>query len=104
MQDFRYLRGVSTLKLDPDACIGCGLCTMVCPHGVMALENNGNGGGKAKKARIMDLDGCMECGACANNCPTEAVRVTPGVGCASYIIQTWIKGKEAASCGGIKCC
>jgi ferredoxin len=42
----------------------------------------------------------MECGACAINCPTEAVRVTPGVGCASYIIQGWIKGKDNASC----CC
>ncbi|MBW2428943.1 MAG: 4Fe-4S binding protein, partial [Deltaproteobacteria bacterium] len=53
---------------------------------------------------IRDLDGCMECGACAQNCPTNAIRVTPGVGCASYIIQTWIKCKEAASCKGTQCC
>ena len=103
MQDFRYLSGVSTLKLDEDACTGCGLCAVVCPHGVMALENNGDGGGNGKKAKIVDLDGCMECGACANNCPTDAVQVTPGVGCAAYIIQSWIKGKEAATCG-VKCC
>jgi ferredoxin len=51
-----------------------------------------------KKAMIVDLDGCMECGACAQNCAAGAIQVTPGVGCASYIIQTWIKGKEASSC------
>jgi ferredoxin len=42
----------------------------------------------------------MECGACALNCPVAAIEVTPGVGCASYIIQTWIKGKDAV----IECC
>jgi hypothetical protein len=44
----------------------------------------------------------MECGACAKNCPTDAIAVSPGVGCASYIIQTWIKGKgkDVAVCCG----
>ena len=96
MEHFRYLSGVSTLTLDPEACIGCGMCTAVCPHGVF-VQND-------RKAAIVDHDGCMECGACATNCPTHAVRVTPGVGCAAYIIQTWFKGKEAAACGGPDCC
>jgi NAD-dependent dihydropyrimidine dehydrogenase PreA subunit len=80
--------------LDEAACVGCGMCEIVCPHGVFFLHG--------KKARIHDLDGCMECGACAKNCPTDAIAVNPGVGCASYIIQTWIKGKgrEAAVCCG----
>jgi ferredoxin len=90
METFRYLSGVTTLQLDTGACVGCGMCENVCPHGVFELEG--------KKAAIHDLDGCMECGACALNCPTDAIRVTPGVGCASYIIQTWIKGKDAAAC------
>ena len=96
METFRYLSGVTTLQLETEACVGCGMCENVCPHGVFLLEG--------KKAAIRDLDGCMECGACALNCPTDAIRVTPGVGCASYIIQTWIKGKDAASCSGIECC
>ncbi len=92
MNEFRYLPGVTTLQLDTDACIGCGACETVCPHGVMKVNG--------KKAEIVDRDGCMECGACANNCPVEAVRVTPGVGCAAYIIQTWFKGKKTSvSCG-----
>jgi len=96
MKGFRYLSGVSTIKLNPEICIGCGVCETVCPHGV--FESN------SKKARLADPDRCMECGACALNCPVSAISVNPGVGCAAYIIQTWIKGKEAASCGGINCC
>lgn len=96
MQDFRYLDNVSTLKLDHDACIGCGICENVCPHTVFGQQNG--------KAVILDLNGCMECGACASNCPTSALSVTPGVGCAAYIIQVWLKGKDKAACGGIECC
>jgi len=92
MENCRYLPGVTTLRLDEKACVGCGMCAIVCPHGVFSLQR--------KKARIHDLDGCMECGACAKNCPTEAIAVAPGVGCASYIIQTWIKGKNTAVCCG----
>jgi ferredoxin len=96
MDRFRYLPGVSTLSLDESLCTGCGQCETVCPHSVIQVKEH--------KARIVDLNGCMECGACANNCPVNAIGVTPGVGCASYIIQTWIKGKEAAACGGVDCC
>ncbi len=92
MQSFRYLNNVTTLQLDVEKCIGCGMCEIVCPHTVFKVEN--------PKARIADRDACMECGACAANCPTAAISVTPGVGCASYIIQTWIKGKDAI----IECC
>ncbi|MGD9042865.1 MAG: mercury methylation ferredoxin HgcB [Desulfobacterales bacterium] len=96
MENFRYLSNATTLTLNEKDCVGCGMCEIVCPHSVFALEN--------KIARICDLDGCMECGACAKNCPTDAIGVTPGVGCAAYIIQTWIKGKNAAACGGVECC
>ena len=92
METFRYLPGVTTLKLNPGACVGCGMCEAVCPHGIFSLDE--------KKALVDDPDGCMECGACAKNCPADAISVTPGVGCASYIIQTWIKGKNAAVCCG----
>ena len=95
MRSLRYLEDVVTLSLNADACVGCGMCILVCPHGVLAMEG--------RKAAIVDLDGCMECGACSKNCPGEALTVTPGVGCASYIIQVWLKGKENASCGGACC-
>lgn len=96
MKSLRYLENVVSLVLNEEACVGCGACTLVCPHGVLAMNG--------RKASIVDLHGCMECGACAQNCPTRALGVTPGVGCASYIIQVWLKGKENAACGGPDCC
>lgn len=72
MKDLRYIDEVSTLVLDTDKCIGCTLCTAVCPHAVFEMEN--------KKATIVDFNACMECGACVNNCPSDAIAVSPGVG------------------------
>jgi len=96
MEKFRYLSNVSTLHLDTDICIGCGMCETVCPHSVFDVKD--------KKARVLDKDACMECGACANNCPVEAISVTPGVGCAAYIIQTWVKKTGLKSGSETSCC
>lgn len=97
MKSFRYLENVSTLKFNSNLCIGCGMCTEVCPHAVFTMNT--------KKADIVDKNACMECGACVMNCPVKALNVTPGVGCASYILQTWYKkDKAACGCGGAECC
>ncbi len=96
MKNLRYLDGVTTLKLDRSTCVGCGACADVCPHQVFKIDE--------RKAKIRDLDACMECGACVLNCPVKAISVNPGVGCAAYIIQVWIKGEENASCGGDSGC
>lgn len=96
METFRYLPDVTTLHVFPERCVGCAMCVTVCPHGVLTMADG--------KARARDPDGCMECGACATNCPTDAVRVTPGVGCAVYIIQTWFKGKGKNGTTGVRCC
>ena len=82
MKEFRYMEGVATLKVDRDKCIGCGQCVQVCPHRILTVQD--------RKAVILDFDACMECGACQQNCPVDAVSVTPGVGCASYIIGAWL--------------
>jgi NAD-dependent dihydropyrimidine dehydrogenase PreA subunit len=72
MEDIRYIDDVSSLVLNQDKCIGCGLCTEVCPHNVFELRQG--------KAEIIDFNACMECGACVNNCPSNAIEVSPGVG------------------------
>ncbi|MEN8190125.1 MAG: mercury methylation ferredoxin HgcB [Thermodesulfobacteriota bacterium] len=82
MKEFRYINEQVSLKLDSATCIGCGRCTTVCPHRVLALEG--------KKAKINDFNGCIECGACAQNCPTGAIGVNPGTGCAAFIIAGWV--------------
>ncbi len=95
----KYLRGVSTLKLDEAKCTGCGMCVQVCPHAVLAMNG--------RKVRITDIDLCMECGACAGNCPVEALSLKKGVGCAAAVITGFIKGTEpVCGCGegGDDCC
>jgi len=92
----------NTLVYDPDLCVGCGLCSEVCPHGVFS-EPEITVESKLKRVRLMHPEDCMECGACALNCLTGAIRVSSGVGCASAMIYAALTGKEI-SCGGPSCC
>lgn len=90
MKRFRHLENVATLAYDQSKCVGCGMCAAVCPHRIFALDNG--------TAVVLDREACMECGACALNCPAQAITVTPGVGCAGYIIQSWLPKKNAPGC------
>jgi NAD-dependent dihydropyrimidine dehydrogenase PreA subunit len=90
-----YLKNVVTLKLDRDACTGCGVCLEVCPHDVFVLEEG--------KSRIAHRDACMECGACARNCPADALQVKSGVGCAAGILNSTL-GRDSGCCGEKQAC
>lgn len=94
----KYLKNVVTLRMEEKRCTGCGMCADVCPHGVFAVD--------AKKARIISRDSCIECGACVKNCPFGALTVKSGVGCASAVINGFLKGTEpSCDCsGGGGCC
>lgn len=94
MKGFRYLDNVATLKLNQETCIGCGRCLEVCPHQVFIIPGT--------KAVLADRDACMECGACALNCPVKAISVEAGVGCASGMINEWLREHKLtkASRGG----
>jgi len=95
MKGFRYLRNVATVELVESRCTGCGRCLEVCPHEVFQLAGH--------KAWIADRDACMECGACARNCPTSAIAVDAGVGCASGLINEWLRERNIRGAGG-GCC
>lgn len=85
-----YLEGVATLRLEQEACIGCGMCLEVCPQEVLAMEHG--------KARISEPDACMECGACMMNCPVGAIWVQSGVGCAQAVFHAMLGRSSAACC------
>jgi len=91
MSGLTYLKDVVTLRFDREKCVGCGMCLLVCPHGVLNMSDG--------RAYVEDRDACMECGACAQNCPTEAITVTTGVGCAAAVINSML-GRDSTSC----CC
>jgi len=87
---------VNTLVFDPDACVNCGMCAVVCPHGV--FESGPDYAKMAHKER------CMECGACMVNCPSHAIWVDSGVGCAAAMIYAALHGKKEVTCGRDSCC
>jgi len=81
---------VNTLVYNAELCNGCALYTAVCPHAVFAMNG--------RKAVLIHPQACMECGACQVNCVTGAIRVESGVGCASAMILSALRGQKEVSC------
>lgn len=99
MNDYIYILNGSTLTLDREGCINCGICMEVCPHGVLSRPKTEKANAE-ETPQITDRARCMECGACALNCPAGAISVTRGVGCAYAVINGMLKGTEPdCSCG-----
>ncbi|MBR5088030.1 MAG: EFR1 family ferrodoxin [Ruminiclostridium sp.] len=69
-----YLRRVSELPADTfkklyritDECIGCGICTKVCPMGCFSLNG---------QHAEWDNEKCITCMACAHACPETAIQL-----------------------------
>jgi NAD-dependent dihydropyrimidine dehydrogenase PreA subunit len=80
----------NTLIYNAFLCNGCGLCVAVCPHGVFEMDG--------RLAKLVNPIGCMECGACQMNCITHAITVESGVGCATAMILSALKGQKEVTC------
>ncbi|MDL1963870.1 MAG: FAD-dependent oxidoreductase, partial [Deltaproteobacteria bacterium] len=55
-------------KVNPEICIGCGLCVSLCPYQAIQMVK----AGKKKKAETISAS-CKGCGICASHCPTLAI-------------------------------
>lgn len=82
---------LNTLQYDSELCVGCEMCSIVCPHRVFAMNG--------RVAQLVRPGACMECGACQINCPTGAITVDSGVGCAAAMMLAALTGKKEATCG-----
>lgn len=51
-------------QVDPDICIGCGLCLKRCQMEAIKLEN---------RIAVLDEDRCIGCGLCVNTCPGHSL-------------------------------
>jgi heterodisulfide reductase subunit A len=56
--------------VDPDLCLGCGLCADLCPYGAIDVVETERG----RKAQIIDV-ACKGCGVCAATCYRHAMGV-----------------------------
>lgn len=56
---------LSVFKIDPETCVGCGLCSTLCPAKAVT--------GEAKHPYRIDPQRCTTCGSCRNKCPKKAI-------------------------------
>ena len=57
-----------TVKVLEDKCIGCSLCSRICPTGTLQIDK------KKKKAYTTDIV-CDNAWGCIHACPTNAIKI-----------------------------
>jgi ferredoxin len=77
----KFLVKKHQLILDRMKCIGCGICSMVCPKDAISLEpaevalKTKTHDSKSSIIKTIDKDKCVYCGTCTYFCPFDAIHM-----------------------------
>ena len=63
------------VRINIDACKGCGLCVHVCPKQVLVIDSNAINKKGYNPARFAHPDKCTGCASCARMCPDVCIEV-----------------------------
>jgi len=61
--------GRGMIRIDTERCKGCGLCTHVCPAGILQLSPDVFNSKGYRAVRVTDMEQCTGCASCATICP-----------------------------------
>lgn len=91
-------RGRIILSRDPDGgerCVGCYLCSAVCPVDCIALQATEDETGRRYPDFFrINFSRCIYCGFCEEACPTYAIQLTPDFEQSEYKRQNMVYEKE----------
>jgi ferredoxin len=65
-QGLRLNRARSEIRIDPELCVDCGLCSGVCPSGALSFS-------VAQSRLSFDAARCLVCEQCLPSCPFGAI-------------------------------
>ncbi len=59
---------IQEIRVDPDKCVSCSVCTAICPTGALALD-------RESWEVSLDHDKCVMCESCVLVCPYRAIDI-----------------------------